>query len=129
MSHQILDSHTHCGLTLTFQELSREWSRGGIDGGVVFAPVEEIYDRYDPFFFDSPEYARSRRSVHDYLLNISDNTRVFPYFFVWNDFARVPDGFVGIKWHRHSNEPMYAYDTPLCEELLNQICEKRMPVV
>lgn len=86
----VLDAHTHCGYTVPFEEIEREWSRGNIDGGVVFSPVEEIYDRYDPFFTDSAEYAKSRRSVHRYLLGIAQRPNIFPYFFIWNDFAPIP---------------------------------------
>ena len=129
MDRFALDAHSHCGYTVPFEELSGEWSEGAIDGGVVFSPVEEIYDRYDPLFTDSDEYARSRSSVHGYLLNLARDARVYPYFFVWNDFAPVPGGFVGIKWHRHPNEPVYAYDAPRCEERIEEICHRKLPIV
>jgi predicted TIM-barrel fold metal-dependent hydrolase len=129
MNQLILDGHTHCGLTLRFEELSNEWRRASVDGGVVFSPVEEIYDRYSPSFFDSAEYRESRAAVHEYLLAISSAKRVFPYFFVWNDFVRVPEGFVGVKWHRHPGEPRYAYETPACLRLIDEICARRLPIV
>ncbi|MFC1834523.1 hypothetical protein ACFL2Q_07290 [Thermodesulfobacteriota bacterium] len=109
MSELVLDSHVHCGLTLPFQEISREWKTGGIHGGSAFSPVEEIYDRYDPLFTDSEEYRASRSGVHLYLLELARKERVFPYFFVWRDFISIPDGFMGIKWHRHADEPVYDY--------------------
>jgi hypothetical protein len=129
MGQLVLDGHAHCGFTVPFEELSIEWQQGGIDGGVVFSPVEEIYDRYDPFFTDSTAYRQSRRSVHDYLLRIGAQDHIYPYFFVWNDFPSVPRGFVGIKWHRHSGEPVYAYDAPGCKRAIEGICEKHLPVV
>lgn len=129
MIEPVLDSHTHCGFTVPFDSLSREWQEGAIDGGVVFPPVEEIYDRYDPSFTDSDEYRGSRVSVHRHLLKLAQRPRVFPYFFVWNDFSAVPQGFVGIKWHRHAGEPTYAYTAAGCSRLIEEICEKRLPIV
>ncbi len=124
-----MDAHTHCGYTVLFESLSSEWKWGEIDGGVVFSPVEEIYDRYDRTFEDSDEYRRSRKRVHAYLSEIGRKENIFPYFFVWNDFQPIPDGFVGIKWHRHSTEPVYRYGTKECDRLIGEICEKRLPVV
>lgn len=125
----VLDAHTHCGFTVPFEELSREWRRAGIDGGVVFSPVEEIYNRYDPWFTDSPEYKRSRTAVHDYLIELSSRDHIYPYFFVWNDFATIPDDFVGIKWHRHADEPTYNYESPQCGQILERIRQHRLPIV
>ncbi len=124
-----LDAHTHCGYTVPFQELAREWEVGGIDGGVIFSPVEEIYDRYDPYFRDSERYRKSRRSVHDYLLKVALKGNIFPYFFVWNDFSPIPGQFVGIKWHRHPGEPIYNYEEPACERVITEICRRELPVV
>ncbi len=129
MDNLVLDAHTHCGLTVSFDDLSQEWKQGGIHGGVVFAPVEEIYDRYDPNFVDSEDYRRSRRRVHDYLLKLRTTKNIFPYFFIWNDFAPIPDGFVGIKWHRHPGEPVYLYESAQCENKIDEICARNLPVV
>lgn len=130
MERIVLDSHTHCGLTVPVEEISAEWRSGDIHGGVIFPPVEEIYDRHNPNFTDSEEYQADRKAVHRYLLRIANqDENIYPYFFVWNDFLSPPDGFVGIKWHRHAGEPVYAYGTPECERLIGQICEKRLPVV
>ncbi len=124
-----LDAHTHCGLTEPFRGLSEEWQQGGIGGGVIFSPVEEIYDRYDPHFTDSSSYRLSRRRVHEYLLQVASADDVFPYFFVWNDFSPIPEAFVGIKWHRHPGEPVYAYGTDQCNEIISEICRRRLPIV
>ncbi|MDQ7785711.1 MAG: amidohydrolase family protein [Desulfomonilaceae bacterium] len=129
MANLVLDGHAHCGLTVPFEELAREWQIAGIDGGAMFSPVEEIYDRYDPQFHDSDEYRASRDKVHAYLLDLSARDRLYPYFFVWNDFVPVPDGYVGIKWHRHAHEPIYRYDARECDVVLEQICRKRLPIV
>jgi hypothetical protein len=124
-----LDGHTHCGYTVPFRDLAQEWRHGGISGGVVFSPVEEIYNRYDPRFTDSEEYRRSRGQVHDYLLGLARREKVFPYFFVWNDFVPIPEGFVGIKWHRHPDEPVYDYHSRGCDRIVDEICSRQLPIV
>jgi uncharacterized protein len=125
----VLDAHAHCGLTVPFQELSTAWETAGIQGGVILSPVEEIYDRYDVHFTDSEEYRKSRRRVHNYVLEVAARENLFPFFFVWNDILNMPDGFVGIKWHRHPGEPPYHYDTPQCQETIDEICRRQLPVV
>jgi len=116
-------------MTVPFEEIAYEWQTGGIDGGVIFSPVEEIYDRYDPTFTDSHEYMHSRLRVHDYLLQIASQEHIFPYFFVWNDFSPIPDRFVGIKWHRHTGEPVYSYGTTQCRKIIDEICARSLPIV
>jgi hypothetical protein len=125
----VLDAHAHCGLTLPFTDLIREWESGNIGGGVVFSPVEEIYDRHNWRFIDSEEYRKSRRRVHKYLLEIAAGKQIYPYFFVWNDFSPVPEEFLGVKWHRHPNEPVYQYKSPQCDAAIEQICARHLPVV
>ena len=129
MDDLVLDGHAHCGVTVPFEEIAYEWQTGGIHGGVIFSPVEEIYDRYDPSFKDSQGYRRSRSRVHEYLLEIASRENIFPYFFVWNDFSPIPDKFVGIKWHRHSGEPVYSYGTAPCLRIIDDICERGLPIV
>lgn len=68
MDDLVLDGHAHCGLTVPFEQIAYEWQTGEIQGGVIFSPVEEVYDRYDSSFTDSEEYRRSRSRVHKYLL-------------------------------------------------------------
>jgi uncharacterized protein len=125
----VLDGHAHCGLTVPFEEIAYEWQTGGIHGGVIFSPVEEIYDRYDPSFKDSQGYRHSRSRVHKYLQEIASRENIFPYFFVWNDFSPIPDKFVGIKWHRHAGEPVYLYGTAPCLKIIDDICERGLPIV
>jgi uncharacterized protein len=128
MDNVALDAHTHCGLTVPFEELSQEWGHGAIRGGVTFSPVEEIYDRYNPNFTDSDGYRRSRRRVHEYLLELGSKKNIFPFFFIWNDFAPIPDSFLGIKWHRHPGEPVYLYESAQCRAKIDEICDKRLPI-
>lgn len=129
MGRIVLDAHVHCGITVPFEEVSREWESGDIDGGVLFSPVEEIYDRYDRLFTDSSAYRKSRDRVHQYLLDLAERANIYPYFFVWNDFPIIPKGFAGIKWHRHAGEPIYNYESPQCREIMDEICRRRLPIV
>ncbi len=123
-----LDSHVHCGLSLPLERVMPLWEAADIEGGVLFSPVEEIYDRFDRHFVDSPYYAESREKVHRYLESLrSENLYIF--WFVWNDFKEPGPDFSGIKWHRHSHEPDYLYGSKECEEIIEHICERRMPVI
>ncbi len=126
----LLDSHVHCGLTLRFEIIKKEWEKAGIDGGVMFSPVEEIYDRYNSNFYDSEDYRISREKVHNYLKNIiKSNKNIYAFYFIWNDF-KLPDKiFKGIKWHRHSNEPEYDYNSEKCQYFIKYICENNLPVI
>ena len=92
----------------------------------------EIYDRHDPYFEDSPDWQAQRAASNQYLLNLRNRDfRVFPYFFIWNDFAvdQLDDHHCGIKWHRHADEPAYHYDDPACARALAEIRRRRLPVV
>lgn len=124
----ILDAHAHCGLTLPFEKLRPYWETANIGGGVLFAPVEEIYNRYDYSFTDSPGYRHSRKKVHAYLESLQGE-KIYTYWFIWNDFALPPESFKGIKWHRHSTEPEYDYSSEKFVSCLNYICSKKLPVI
>lgn len=131
----IIDSHVHCGV----QKVSWGWETvrplleaAGIKGAGLIPPVEDIYDRYDFHFTDTPAWQASRRAAHSYLLGLDDpDIRVFPYFFVWNDFAYEDLGpeYVAVKWHRHANEPEYHYDAPRCREFLQAVRERGLPIL
>jgi len=131
----IIDSHIHCGVQNVQQPYGRIaplLQAAGINGGCLFAPVEDIYYRYDSDFDDNRQWQACRQRAHDYLLGVAEaNTGVYPYYFVWNDF-RVEDldrPFFGIKWHHHAGEPPYRYDDPQCATMIEAICRKRLPVV
>jgi hypothetical protein len=136
---QVIDSHVHCGIQDRFPSQDVETYRAAckglpIDGAVVFPPVGEVYDRYDPSFVDSPEWRKIRAQAHDYLLLLASSMKdfvVYPFLFVWNDFAwqELGRGFKGIKWHRHSNEPRYNYSDPACEIMINEIRKRSLPVI
>ena len=133
----IIDSHVHCGIQDSsppqgLQDYLHYSSGSGIGGAVMFPPVAEIYDRYDYDFEDNPEWQKRRQRANEYLLYIStEEFPVFPYFFIWNDFAvdQLTAEHKGIKWHRHDYEPVYHYDTELCRKAVDEIRRRGMPVV
>jgi predicted TIM-barrel fold metal-dependent hydrolase len=132
---QIIDSHIHCGiqnLDLPFEVISPLLQDAGIDGACLYAPVEDIYDRYNFNFRDNEEWIQTRRAANRYLLDLATRTEsIFPYLFVWNDFAieELKQEYCGIKWHRHDNEPVYHYEDPRCGQIIQEIKERRLPIV
>ncbi len=124
----VLDAHVHCGLTLRVERILSLWQKANIDGGVIFSPVEEIYDRYDPHFTDSDYYRQSREQVHKYLEGLKKDW-IYVYWFVWNDFLFPGDCFSGIKWHRHANEPKYQVESRACQAFIEYICEHQYPII
>jgi len=132
---RIIDSHIHCGVQhsdLPFDRIALLLRQAGIAAACLFAPVEDIYDRDDPDFRDNDDWRRTRRAANRYLLDLADaGEPIFPYLFVWNDFAvdELRHPYRGIKWHRHADEPEYHYDDPRCAALLAEITRRRLPVV
>ncbi len=130
-----IDSHIHCGT----QHVSWGWEgvrplllEAQITGAGLIPPVEDIYDRYDPDFSDPPAWQQCRRQAHLYLRSLQDPTlTLYPYFFVWNDFAweELTDQYAAVKWHRHANEPEYHYDDPRCREFLARVEALRLPIL
>jgi hypothetical protein len=132
---QVIDSHIHCGtrhVDLPFELIKPLLREAGINGACIFAPVEDIYDRYQPGFQDSDAWRRTRRAANRYVLNLAARGEpVFPYLFVWNDFdlEELRHPYCGIKWHRHPDEPVYHYEDPRCARLIQEITRRRLPVV
>lgn len=132
----IIDAHAHCGIQDDFPPQSIDdyldhVGDSGISGAVMIPPVIEIYDRYNPDFEDNPRWCDRRRRANQYLIDLEDHSfRVFPFFFIWNDFAveQLLPGHRGIKWHRHSDEPSYHYDDPRCMETIHEIRRRNMVV-
>jgi uncharacterized protein len=132
-----IDAHAHCGVGDRFPPQAFEDYLARVAGGpirtvVMFPPVAEIYDRYDPNFVDSPAWQDRRRQANRYLLTAgNDRLSVIPYFFIWNDFAveQLDDRHRGIKWHRHDDEPVYHYDDPKCAAAAAEIRRRNLPVV
>jgi hypothetical protein len=133
--YAIIDCHLHSGV----QNVSWRWEdirtlllAAGITGAGAIPPVEDVYDRYDPGFTDTPAWQDCRRRAHRYLLDLNDpEIRVYPYFFVWNDFAWEDLGleYVAVKWHRHPDEPVYDYGSPKCREFLGKVRERGLPIL
>ncbi|MFQ5810771.1 MAG: amidohydrolase family protein, partial [Armatimonadota bacterium] len=150
----IVDAHVHCGVQnvdQSYDVISPLLSKAGADAAVMFPPVEDVYDRHDPTFTDTPEWQECRRRANDYVVDLARSTgpclnpvpdpaldrepgpvrdRVHPFFFVWNDFRAdlLHDGHKGIKWHRHPDEPTYNYDDPRCREMLEAIVARGLPI-
>ncbi|MCX7635709.1 MAG: amidohydrolase family protein [Syntrophales bacterium] len=135
MKTMIIDSHMHCGIQNVHQPYSMikiYLDRAGIDGACLFAPVEDIYDRYDYYFQDNERWRACRRRANRYLLDLQrTNPTITAYYFVWNDFAaaELTEGYRGVKWHRHEYEPEYNYDAPACETFLQTVYRLRLPIV
>lgn len=136
---KVIDAHVHCGIQDIYPPQDIETYRAACRGApisaiVAFPPVSEVYDRYDPQFVDSLAWQEIRRRAHQYLLNLSSSLKdftLYPYLFVWNDFAwqELDSGFCGIKWHRHPDEPRYNYDDPACSRMIEEIRRRSLPVV
>jgi predicted TIM-barrel fold metal-dependent hydrolase len=132
---KIIDSHMHCGVqnvSLPFETVQGYLREGGCDGACLFAPVEDIYDRYDYHFQDNLAWINCRQMANDYLLKLQHSQAdTYAYYFVWNNFKKeeLRKGYKGVKWHRHEDEPVYHYDDPLCEAFLQEIFALRLPVL
>lgn len=132
---QVIDSHLHCGrqnVSWLWEDLRALLLAAGIRGAALIPPVEDVYDRHDPSFTDTPEWQATRRRAHRYLLDLKDpDITIYRYFFVWNDFAWEDLGseFVAVKWHRHGNEPEYQYDAPRCHEFLAKVLARGLPIL
>ncbi len=134
---RVIDSHAHCGIQepyppQAFEDYLAAIRKSPISGVALFPPVAEIYDRHDPFFTDTPSWRESRKTANHYLTTLKNREiDVFPYFFIWNDFAvdQLSDNHYGIKWHRHDDEPRYNYDDPACQAAVQAIRKRNLPVV
>jgi len=130
----IVDAHVHCGSQngdRSYEVISPLLANAGVDAAVMFPPVEDVYDRYDPSFTDPPDWQKCRRRANDYVVETAERTgRVYPFFFAWNDFRAdlLSDAHKGIKWHRHPDEPPYNYDDPRCREMLEAAVAREMPI-
>ncbi len=132
----VIDAHAHCGRQERHPPQAIEDYYAAVQGSdilgvVVFPPVIEIYDRYDPAFEDSPPWPEGRRKANEYLLTLEGyGLAVFPFFFIWNDFAvdQLTPAHCGIKWHRHGDEPRYHYDDPRCQRAIEAIRQRNLPV-
>jgi hypothetical protein len=133
----VIDSHAHCGvmdtsMPQTFEIYLDEIAGTDIGAAAFFSPVLEIYDRFDYNFVDTPERQLRRKESNANLLSLNKSDfKVYPYFFIWNDFAvdQLTEVHCGIKWHRHAGEPEYAYDDPKCLAALDEIRQRNLAIV
>jgi len=75
MNTKIIDSHMHCGIqnvNLPFTVIRKYLDAAGIQGACLFAPVEDIYDRYHYEFEDNAGWVRCRQQANQYLLDIQE---------------------------------------------------------
>jgi hypothetical protein len=131
----VIDSHIHCGVqnvSQPFRGIQPLLSMADIERACLFAPVEDIYDRWFPDFDDNQMWRSTRQRAHEYLLKVArENPGIYPYYFVWNDFCidDLDPAFAGIKWHHHAGEPEYLYEDPRCTKMIDAICERKLPIV
>jgi hypothetical protein len=133
----VIDAHAHCGVTdrsmpQSFDDYEQQVAGTDIGAAALFSPVLEIYDRYDFHFTDTPAWQLRRQESNAYLPSLAPaDLTIFPYFFIWNDFAmeQLTPAHCGIKWHRHPGEPVYCYDDPKCRAALDEIRRRNLPVV
>lgn len=60
-----------------------------VDGACIFSIVQDIYDRRNPDFKDDAVWKAHRQAANRRLLEIArskKDMKIFPYYFVWNDF-------------------------------------------
>ena len=126
---RIIDAHVHVGCNektkyYNEKELWRDLREAGADGSVIFAFPEDIYRIINNI--------DSRRRANEYVLSLSERyPSLYPFYFVWNDYL-MPENlgrYVGVKWHRHADEPRYDYDNFRCKRFLKEIKKSGMPVL
>jgi len=131
----VIDSHVYCGRLSgpSFQDYLTRIEQSPIKSAVVFSSVAEIYDRDDPNFKDNTEWQFRRKRANEHILSLTSSNKdfqVYPFFFVWNDFSiEQITPYIGIKWHRHDDEPKNDYKTPKCSEFITEIQRRNLPVV
>jgi len=143
MDSQLIDAHVHCGRQCrtdprtgqpqpqAFEDYLSWAESAGITGAVMFSPVPEAYDRLNPDFEDDSTWQLRRKTSNEYVLSLArDRFEVFPFFFIWNDFAidQLSSRHLGIKWHRHADEPHYHYDDPRCAAAIAEIRRRNLVV-
>lgn len=134
-SYRIIDCHVHCGIQNVFwpfERLRPLLINAGISGVGLIPPVEDIYDRTDYYFTDTPDWQETRRRANRYLQQLQDpEIELYPYFFVWNDFAQeeLTPNFYAIKWHRHEDEPEYHYHDPRCAAFIQRVQALQLPIL
>ncbi|HDN62742.1 MAG TPA: hypothetical protein ENF56_02135 [Candidatus Bathyarchaeota archaeon] len=127
---RIIDAHVHLGCDretkyYSERELWRDLREAEVDGAVIFAFPEDIYRVKND--------VNSRLKANEYILEVSKRNpeSLYPFYFVWNDYL-IPDNideYLGVKWHRHYDEPRYDYEDPRCKLFLETVRDLGMPVL
>ena len=84
----IVDSHVHMGrlddsAPQCYEDIAPIFDEAGVAAAVCTSPVQEIYDRYDPDFVDTPAWQERRASSREYLCSLQDKPRrIYPFYFV-----------------------------------------------
>jgi len=126
---EIIDAHIHCGdkkntKYFPIEQVEEALKEANATGAVIFAFPEDIYR-----IVDEPDW---RRAANEYVLEVAKSRpNIFPFYFIWNDFYLPEnlDEYLGVKWHRHADEPRYDYDALGCRKALERIKELQLPVV
>ena len=125
---RIIDAHIHLGNNpetkfFDLPQLETRLDEAGAVGAVLFTFPEDMYR-----IVDLPEH-RARANRHVLEATLPGKT-IYPFYYVWNDFALSDDlsRYSGIKWHRHWDEPRYDYDDPRCSAVLRRIADLGLPV-
>jgi len=123
----IIDAHIHLGdMNKPYPKaaMMADLAAAGAAGACIFAFPEDMYRTVD-----DPQV---RRQANEYVLDsAAGEPEINPYYFVWNDWV-IPEDFseyVGIKWHRHADEPTYDYAAPGCEAMIQAIRDRNLPVI
>ncbi len=130
-----IDSHIHIGNDKEFEEYLELIKGTNIKGVVAFSPVNKIYDRNNMNFQDNEFWQARRKKANEYVSSLVEKGKkegiaVFPYFFVWNDFnLENLDSYLGVKWHRHADEPFYDYNSEKCEKFIKEVEKRNIPIV
>ncbi|MGI5818638.1 MAG: amidohydrolase family protein [Armatimonadota bacterium] len=124
---RIIDAHIHLSNMLkpyTEQDLLDDLAEAGADGAVVFAQPSDIYREID----DQEHRMRANR----YCLEAAAKREHWhAFYFAWNDYTITEDfdEYVGIKWHRHPDEPQYDYQSAACERFIEVIRGRNLPTI
>lgn len=126
---RVIDAHIHLGGNIDTkyyaeEELWRDLREADAQGAVIFAFPEDIYRITDS--------AELRLKANSYVLETAGKfPDLYPFYFVWNDYL-IPDSldqYLGIKWHRHYDEPRYDYSSQRCKRFLEEVKRHNMPVI
>ena len=73
VEYKTIDSHIHCGIRNVHQPypmIRALLEPAGISHACMFAPVEDIYNRYDPYFTDNPAWLPLDETTKDAIMRI-----------------------------------------------------------